>query len=45
MIIHNGVYVLSGQDGNHPPPNRQMVNHISYDFEKTGRDSWGGGGR
>lgn len=30
---YNGVYVLSGQGGNHPPPNRQMVNHISYDFE------------
>jgi len=30
---HNGMYVLSGQGGNHPPPNRQMVNHISYDFE------------
>ncbi len=29
----DGMYVLSGQGGNHPPPARQMVNHISYDFE------------
>ncbi len=29
----NGMYVLSGQGGIHPPPNRQMLNHISYDFE------------
>lgn len=29
----NGVYVLSGQGGTHPRPSRQMVNHISYDFE------------
>ena len=27
------VYVISGQGGNHPLPARQMVNHISYDFE------------
>tara|TARA_A100001037_G_scaffold306595_1_gene353064 strand:- start:1800 stop:3266 length:1467 start_codon:yes stop_codon:yes gene_type:complete len=32
-VRHNGVYVLSGQGGAHPRPTRQMVNHISYDFE------------
>ena len=29
----DGVYYLSGQGGNHPGPTRQMVNHLSYDFE------------
>ena len=32
-IRYNGLYVLSGQGGDHPRPTRQMVNHISYDFE------------
>lgn len=32
-VRYDGVYVLSGQGGSHPLPARQMVNHISYDFE------------